>query len=136
MARTLRLDLLGETRGMVVEPFPERWHTHDSLCHFSLTKLMERSDAPAGEVEKQVELWFMVGEITDNARSEREDSHPLSDDQVMRQREVDRGSRKLWPAIASRQRRRRQCTFKSSSKPAQADREGTTIIDCSGKYPS
>ena len=30
----------------------------------------------------------MAGEITDNARSEREDSHPLSDDQVMRQREV------------------------------------------------
>ena len=50
---------------------------------------MERSDAPAGEVQKQLGLWFVVGEITDKQRSpivvartirrlpasEREDSH-------------------------------------------------------------
>ena len=30
---------------------------------------MERSDAPAGEVEKQLGLWFVVGEITDKQRS-------------------------------------------------------------------
>ena len=30
---------------------------------------MERSDAPACEVDKQLGLWFMVGEITDKPRS-------------------------------------------------------------------
>ena len=39
-----------------------------------------------------------------------------------------RGSCKLWRPTASGQRRSRQCTFQSSSKPAKADScEGTTI---------
>ena len=43
----------------------------------------------------------------------------------------------LWRTIASGQRRRRQCTSKSSSKLAQADcREDRTIIGSSGKQPA
>ena len=42
-----------------------------------------------------------------------------------------------WRPTVSGQRRRRQCTSKSSSKLAYADgREGTTIIGCSEKQPS
>ena len=48
-----------------------------------------------------------------------------------RAKRSDRGSCNLWRPTASGQRRRRQCTFQSSSKLAEADgREGTTIIGC------
>ena len=98
MARTLRLDLLSRTNIAVGSDLPitswivrhAAWllshfqtgsadgktaYAHCSkdptnhLCYLSLKGHVERSDAPAGEVEKQLGLWFVVGEITDKQRS-------------------------------------------------------------------
>ena len=89
MARTLRLDLLGRTNVAVGSDLPiTSWmvrHAAWLLSHFqagtadgktAYARQFERPYespvlpfAPACEVEKQLGVWFVVGEITDKQRS-------------------------------------------------------------------
>ena len=114
MARTLRLDLLGRTNIAVGGDLPiTSW-----MVRHAASLWLARFDACRRQ-DARIQIWWWPRGAHPWARRPAEAAAgdaPHRDETCGGAKTSDRGSCKLWRPTASGQRRRRQCTFKSSSK--------------------